>query len=175
MIDLYILTQPVEHPSTVMHQHLAEILRQEYGISRMELQYGPYGKPFLKNGPHFSISHSRGYGAVAFSSEPVGLDMELVRAYHQGLPQRIFSKGEMNWFRERSCLRRDFFALWTLKESYYKYLGTGLPGFPNDTDFYYDGAWHLRNQSLWFHMLEEKTLLLTLCGEKQSDVTIHRL
>lgn len=175
MIDLYILTQPVEHPSAVMHRYLAEILQQEYGISYPELQYGMYGKPFLKNGPHFNISHSRGYGAVAFSPEPVGMDMELVRPYHEMLPQRIFSRGELDWFRERNCLRRDFFTLWTLKESYYKYLGTGLPGFPKDTDFYYDGAWHLRNQPLQFYVLEEKTLLLTLCGEKQSKVMIHRL
>lgn len=175
MIDLYILARPVEEPSAVMRAHLAALLQKVYGIQNPALRYGAYGKPFLENGPYFSISHSRGYGAVAFSPEPVGLDMELVRPYHQKLPARIFSQRELAWFEGRHACRRDFFALWTLKESYYKYLGTGLPGFPNGTEFYYDGAWHLEGEKLWFSVLEEKALLLTLCGEKQSDVTIHRL
>lgn len=174
MIHLY-LKATQEDLSETAHRLLREGLKIEYGITEVNLRYGAQGKPYLTDGPFFSISHSRGYAAVAISDAPVGLDVELVRPFHEKLPERIFSMGELKWFQERNSCRVDFFTLWTLKESYYKYLGTGLQGFPNGTDFYYDGGWHLGGSALWFSVMEEKTLLLTLCGEKQSEVMIHRM
>ncbi len=174
MIHIY-LREASGDQSQSAHRLLHEILEQEYGILNPVLELGPHGKPFLPDGPHFNISHSRGHVAVAFSPEPVGLDMEQVRPFHEKLPQRIFSPGELLWFQRRNSCRVDFFKLWTLKESYYKYMGTGLPGFPNETDFYFDGQWHMRGTELWFSVMEEKTLLLTLCGEKQREVMIHRV
>lgn len=174
MIELY-LKKTDGNPSEEAHGLLRQILAETYQICQPELCYGPQGKPYLPEGPCFNISHSRGYVALAFSQWPIGLDVELVRAYHGALPERIFSKDEYQWFQERDCCKVDFFTLWTLKESYYKYLGTGLPGFPNGTEFYKTDVWRLRGSDLWFHVMEEKTLLLTLCGEKQSAVNLHRL
>ncbi len=172
MIHIY-MTKEAEDPSQVAHEMLRKVLATEYGIGEPEILYQPQGKPYIPGGPCFSISHSRGCAAVAISDQPLGLDVEAVRPVHERLPERIFSRGELEWFRRRGSLRADFFTLWTLKESYYKYVGSGLPGFPNGTDFYFDGSWHLRGENLWFHTTEEGTLLLTLCGEKQSQVRIH--
>jgi len=172
MIALYL--KETEAPqSAAAHALLEEVLLREYGISAPQLQLGPRGKPYLPGGPEFNLSHTHGAVAAAISDSPVGLDVERVRPFHQLVPQRIMSPGEYRWFLERGERKRDFFVLWTLKESYYKLLGDGLPGFPNGTDFYYDGKWHLRGERLFFSVLEKNNLLLTLCSEKEISVSFH--
>lgn len=176
MIHLY-LTAASGGESETAHKLLSDVLGEKYGISQPQLSYGPQGKPFLPGGPHFSISHSRGQVALAVSDAPLGLDVEVVRPFLEKLPQRIFSPQELRWFQARFSTQVDFFTLWTLKESYYKYTGTGILGFPNGTDFYQDEQrqWHLDGQKLWFHVLEEKKLLLTLCCQKKQEIRIHRI
>lgn len=176
MIHIYLTTTP-GNESEVAHALLVKVLEQEYGIENPVLSYGPQGKPFLPGGPEFSISHSRGYVAVGLSEEPLGLDVELVRSYPEKLPQRIFSPEEISWFQQRFSTQVDFFTLWTLKESYYKYKGTGLRGFPNGTQFRQDARrqWHLEGERLFFSVMEEKKLLLTVCCQKEQQIKIHRI
>lgn len=176
MIHVY-LTATAGNESEAAHALLERVLEQEYGIENPALSHGPQGKPFLPGGPEFSISHSRGQVALAVSDKPLGLDAELVRSFPEKLPQRIFSPGELRWFQQRFSTQVDFFTLWTLKESYYKYMGTGMLGFPNGTDFYQDEKrqWHLRGQKLWFRVLEEKKLLLTVCCQEKQEIRIHRI
>lgn len=173
MIKVYI-TMASGNESEAAHRLLNEVLSREYGIYKPELVLGPWGKPAVTNGPAFSISHSKGYAALAVGEKPVGLDLELVRPYMEKLPERIFSPGELDWFRSRYSTKVDFFTLWTLKESYLKYLGTGLTGFPNHTDFYQDRGkqWHLRGENLSFQVFEEKKLLLTVCSQEKEEIRI---
>ena len=79
------------------------------------------------------------------------------------------------WFEGRGQTKIDFFTLWTLKESYYKFLGTGLPGFPNGTVFEKKGEWKLRDSGLYFKVLQENNLLLTVCSQEQDEIRIHRV
>lgn len=174
-MELYLL-ETDEPQSQAAQRLLSRILREQYQISKMELLLGPQGKPYLENGPCFSISHSHGMVAVAIGDSNMGLDIEVVRRFHQLVPQRIMSRREYQWFCSRGELKRDFFVLWTLKESYFKYLGTGLQGFPNDTEFFYDGRqWRLSGENLVFQMLEEKNLLMTVCSHEQEAIILHRL
>ena len=174
MIDIY-LSHTDEKESPAARRLLLQVLEKEYAISEPAIQTGQQGKPYLENGPCFSISHSRGNIAVAVSRREVGLDMEQVRHYHEKLPRRIFSKEELLWFEGRGQTKIDFFTLWTLKESYYKFLGTGLPGFPNGTVFEKKGEWKLRDSGLYFKVLQENNLLLTVCSQEQQEIRIHRV
>ena len=176
MIHLYLKTTEGKD-SEAAHLLLEQVLREEYCITAPEFLQGPQGKPYLPGGPEFNISHSRGHVAVAFSSRPLGLDVELVRPFLEKLPERIFSPRELAWFRGRSSTKADFFTLWTLKESYYKYLGTGLPGFPNGTSFYQDEKkrWKMGDSGLWFATLEEKSLSLAICCQEETEIMIHRM
>lgn len=174
-MELYLLETDGPQ-SQAAHALLARVLRGTYGITQPEFIIGPHGKPYLENGPHFSISHTRGAVALAIGENNMGLDIEAVRSFHQRVPERIMSREEYDWFCSRGELKRDFFALWTLKESYYKYLGTGLRGFPNDTDFYFDGKqWHLEGERLAFRVMEEKNLLMTVCSHEQEAINFHRI
>ena len=83
------------------------------------------------------------------------------------------SDREWEWYTFRGERPEDFFTLWTLKESYYKYLGTGLPGFPAETEFCLtDGLWRLRGSPLHFLTTQKGPLFLALCGEEQ-EVTFR--
>jgi 4'-phosphopantetheinyl transferase len=168
MIKLYL--RETELPqSQAAHALLEEVL----GFQTLGLQYGPQGKPYLPEGPQFNLSHSRDFVGAAVSDHPVGLDLELVRPYFEKLPGRIFSPRELRWFRDRGETRLDFFTLWTLKESYYKFQGTGLTGFPNGTEFYFDGAWHLKDSDLYFTVLAEKNLCIALCSDAEEKILVE--
>ena len=141
---------------------------KQLGLPPEERKHEETGRPVLASGLHLSVSHTSGAAAVALGDTPVGLDLERLRPVKPGLARRVLSDGEYAWFLENGARQEDFLTLWTLKESYYKYLGTGLPGFPNKTDFFPEnGQWKLRGQPLRFWTQKNGLLFLTLCGTEQ--------
>ena len=92
-----------------------------------EISYGKYGKPFLREGPHFNLSHAGDYACLAVSSEaPLGIDIELHRAEdYLSLGETAFHPYEAAFLRENPTPER-FYFIWTLKESYAKMFGTGF-------------------------------------------------
>lgn len=159
--------EPVEGSRRLLARALAA-----RGLPEMTLCHGPEGQPFLREGPHISLSHTRNWAAVALGDTPVGVDIQGHRPVREGVPERVMSREEYAWFRERGCRREDFYALWTLKESYYKFLGTGLPGFPNQTRFQWDGErWQLAGADLTLLVWQRSLLTLALCS-REGQVTI---
>ena len=89
------------------------------------------GKPFLRSGPHFSVSHSGDLIAIAVSPDhPVGIDVERIdpRRDIAALAARIMSAGELAYFRALPEPARlaAFYTAWTRKEAVAKALGDGL-------------------------------------------------
>ena len=175
MTDIYLLK--TEEKGSPAARRLLRMALKEGGLSGGALSCGPYGKPLLSPGPHIGISHRRGAVAVAVGDMPIGLDLERLRDFDARLPARIFSKGEMEYFHASGASREAFFTLWTLKESYYKFTGRGLPGFPNGTDFYMagEGKWRLPYRGCPFTVLRKEDLLIALCGDEQEKVRLHFL
>lgn len=88
-----------------------------------------YGKPYIQNLPiHFNISHSGIWVACVFSSQKVGIDIEQVKELPLDVAKRFFSKEEYIYLMKKDKAERieSFYDLWTLKESYIKWLGFGL-------------------------------------------------
>lgn len=150
-------------------RRVRDLLRKVLDLDTLpELYTNADGKPYLPEGPQFSLSHTRGAVAVAVGGGSVGVDVERIRPVPENLPRRVLSGEEYAWFCARGQRAEDFFALWTLKESYYKYLGTGLPGFPNKTEFYLEGnLWRLQGADQRFYVQKKGELLITLCGDEQ--------
>lgn len=87
-------------------------------------------RPFVPDsGIHFSLSHSRGLGAVVISDVgPVGIDSEhRERAYSERLFRRILADVETSRaLHDAETAAKHFLLTWTRKESILKALGTGL-------------------------------------------------
>lgn len=89
------------------------------------------GKPYAAELPvEFSISHSGDFVLCALSDHPVGADIERIRDVSDRLVSYVCSEDEMRFLSENGILederKRRFFRVWTAKEAYYKYIGTGI-------------------------------------------------
>lgn len=100
---------------------------QEYALTNKEIQIRrhAYGKPYIKDYSqiHYNISHSGEWVVVAIGKSPIGIDVENRREDWDLIGERVFSESEKYWS-QNSYKRKAI--LWTIKEAYVKYLGTGL-------------------------------------------------
>lgn len=98
----------------------------------IEWSYNEHGKPYLPNGPYFSISHCKEGIAVAIDDEPVGIDIEAIRHADEDLIKRTMSEQEKSIIENRkSKIEKDrtFTRLWTQKEAIVKAEGVGICSF----------------------------------------------
>lgn len=101
----------------------AALGREDYVAARTEA-----GKPYLPEDPgfHFNLSHAGCWVVLAHGGSPVGVDVEEHRkkANISGLCRRYFTEDEQGYVTQDPENR--FYRIWTAKESYLKFLGTGL-------------------------------------------------
>lgn len=105
----------------------AFMLRQE-GAEDLSLVFSENGKPSLAAYPdiHFNLSHSGTLAVCAVSDRPVGVDTEALAPFLPDVASLCFQPGEMDWLSHQPDTGLAFTRLWTRKESWLKYLGTGL-------------------------------------------------
>ena len=91
-------------------------------------QNGEHGKPYLTNheGVHFNISHCREAIVTAVSSHDVGVDVEGRRKFSDNLLGRAFSEAEQHLVRQSDDPEWEFARIWTRKEAWFKWTGTGI-------------------------------------------------
>ena len=90
------------------------------------LTYGENGKPYLADNPdtYFSITHSDKWVFLAVADCEIGIDAQMPRKVCPRLAARSTSPEELAWVKENT--EPNFTRLWTMKEAYLKYTGTGL-------------------------------------------------
>ncbi len=133
---IYIVCSESERFSSLEEQRamsrklLSDGLMNEYEIppGSGEWILNAWGKPFMKGqrDVYFSISHCTGGVSVSVSSCRTGIDMERIRPFSLHAARRLFSKEELREILDSDSPEKNFFRLWTLKESYAKAIGTGL-------------------------------------------------
>lgn len=89
-------------------------------------QENAYGKPYLAEGPHFSLSHCKAGIAVVTSERPVGIDIEAIRPYKPALAEYVMNTDEMAEIATADDAAEAFTRLWTQKEAVLKLRGTGI-------------------------------------------------
>lgn len=96
-----------------------------------EIYYNDYGKPYIKdNNIYFNISHSYDYLIVCTSEYEVGIDIEKIRPVKKELIDYIATENEKEYiYSEKANIEKRVFEIYTLKEAYFKMLGTGLQDF----------------------------------------------
>jgi 4'-phosphopantetheinyl transferase len=102
---------------------------------KVELQYGPEGKPSLSSIHDskicFSVSHSQMMGLFGFARDSeIGVDIEQVKLDFKGMgiASHFFSTEEVAALANLppELATEAFFGCWTRKEAYVKALGQGL-------------------------------------------------
>ena len=105
------------HPGALFAYALAALaLERQLGRMAAEwIRYTDSGKPYLEDANMFlSLSHSKTHALFVLSENPIGCDIETHRPISDRVPRRVLGTGENPL---------DFFAYWTLKESYIKLRG----------------------------------------------------
>lgn len=118
----------------LLSENLAKYaVKKSFGIDikKQNIAYTKLGKPYLLGYPdiHFSISHSGDYIACAVFESKVGIDIEWVGEYKEKLARRVCSKSELEQIEKAKDKALEFTKLWTKKEAYLKFLGTGIQTF----------------------------------------------
>lgn len=90
-----------------------------------------FGKPFLKgyDNFHFNISHSGEWIVCVVDEKNIGIDIEKIQHInYRELAQRFFTEKEYKFILEARLndQLKNFYRIWTLKESYIKADGRGL-------------------------------------------------
>lgn len=95
-----------------------------------KIQRKNLGAPYLhgKVNMFCSISHKNGLLIFAYSSKPIGIDIESLNNKLKNINalKYFFRKDEMQLLRKETDFSFLFGCSWSLKESYVKCLGTGL-------------------------------------------------
>lgn len=103
---------------------------KQAGIKSNEIQfeYNEHEKPSIKNFPefHFSVSHSGNCVAFVSDTSPIGIDAEIISDARIEIAKRFFSENEYKYILESESQNNTFYEIWTKKEAYVKFLGTGL-------------------------------------------------
>lgn len=108
---------------------LAAAAKEHWGLSSLPpMERGEKGKPsFLGEvGREFNLTHSGSLALCALDSAPVGVDIQIVKAWRPSLPGRVCAPEELAWLEAGEDRWARFTQLWALKECRVKYSGEGL-------------------------------------------------
>lgn len=103
-----------------------------YGIPEEEISFArtENGKPYTVNADiRFSISHSKDIVICALSEGEIGADAELVRDIDLRIAKFACTNADFEYLYEvedENERNLRFFKIWTAKEAYVKYCGTGI-------------------------------------------------
>ena len=90
-----------------------------YNINPLIHQYDKNGAPYLTDGRYLSISHTKDVAAIAISSQPVGIDLEL---YQEKIiriaPRFLHLKESLDLNKNKNI--HYLSQIWTAKEALYK-------------------------------------------------------
>ena len=94
----------------------------------LETKRGEYGKPYIKERDlYYHISHSGNMIVCAVADYEVGIDAEAVHNMTPDMKGMICRNGEGENVPEEESVAVEYLCkLWTVKESYVKWLGTGF-------------------------------------------------
>lgn len=96
-------------------------------LNDKDIKFINNGKPVIDN-LFFNISHSKKYVICTTADKAVGADIEEISEYNENIPKRFFSKNECEYLSKQSEANKskEFFRIWTIKESYIKMTGEGI-------------------------------------------------
>ncbi len=117
----------VSKKESIVARMLLKKMMLDFGVSDgYNITFDNRGKPYYLNSSdlHFSISHSNGYVAVAISTKPIGIDLQVFKSVNDKLVKRVCTAEEREFIKRVGD--KGFIKIWTAKESYSKCAGVKL-------------------------------------------------
>lgn len=135
------------------------------------VQLGDKGKPFLSGRLFYNLSHSGSKVVCSFSQEEVGVDIEQILPVEDALIRQVSVASEQAYLLqlEPETQMREFFVLWTAKESYMKLRGSGLSLPPKQLELSFGDELRIRDAGkparVRFRQYPLPGYCLTVCSE----------
>ena len=155
------------------------VLEEFFGKNNIELSH-TNGKPYLFNNDlYFNITHTANMIFMVVADRNVGIDAESFKSRKrsaQAIADRYFSEHEASVLRKSANLSRDFYTLWTLKESEVKRSSDGIArGFKSAIfNMSEHNGWISSNYPNDFQSFYYKDFVVSLCCDKlQQSKTIQ--
>lgn len=130
--ELYALLATDKYDSQLVEKHhearrtewlAVRVLVKELFGAESEVAYHPTGRPFLKGSDmSISISHTKGFAAVAYHHGGVGMDIEYISSRVERIADRFTSAEETSYINAYAGNECQMFHLinWSAKETLYK-------------------------------------------------------
>ena len=122
-------SQAIQQNKIIGEAMIRILLEKYFGIKDANIKKTIYGKPYVdNNNVFFNISHSGEYIICAISNQQIGVDIEKIGKNKMHVAHRFFHINEINILKKlnEKAQTNVFFKLWSAKESYIKYTGSGL-------------------------------------------------
>lgn len=144
-------------------------LIEEKGVDeKVEFEFGPYGKPFIKGMPElqFNLSHSAEGIVCGLANSPVGVDIADIDASNLDCMKSAMHPCEQHAIKNSNDKARTFARFWSMKESFFKYIGTGIDGSIKSLDFsdYDENLFDYRLAKMQV-VDSEKSVITAYCAE----------
>lgn len=118
------------------------------------------GKPYT-DGIFFNYSHSGDKVAACIGSQPVGIDIERITDRSMRAAVRFATDKEQEFIGDSI---RNYLHIWTLKEAYFKCIGTGLRNDLKSVEFtIIDGAVNSSVSGYEFETEESEGYIISVC------------
>lgn len=101
---------------------------ENISIDQVLVSFNKYGKPYSPNSKLlYNISHSGSLVVIAYDYTPIGVDIEKIKNLDFDFIIKEFATDfEILQFQKSRYPKNHFYHLWTLKEAYFKCVGTGI-------------------------------------------------
>lgn len=104
-----------------------KLLQKNTQADLFEIEFLKYGKPQFKNEKlYFNLSNTKNTVVLAIATQPIGVDVELVRKPRTIIYARVFSNREVEYINSFEDKALAFTNMWTRKEAVVKLFGGGL-------------------------------------------------
>lgn len=136
-LKTFILANPADKQAR--HALVNEAVKGFYG-DNAAVEYGPKGAPSIVGTAakkYISITTCGEVMLCVVSSVQIGIDGEYLPRFKQSkldipaVAERFFSEEEAEFVRRGENDTSRFVKIWTRKEAYVKYMGSGVSDFPN--------------------------------------------
>lgn len=157
-----------------------ELCERKLGITAEQIKIiaREHGKPQLDGYGDFkfNISHTDGMVVLAYGKSECGIDVERIREHDLKVARRCFCESEYDYIvnglygagkREDEYAR--FFHMWTMKEAYLKYMGSGISVPLNSFEIDgYNNCFVEKEEEL--HTKYVDSYVISVCGKNLGEV-----